>query len=200
MATRDPRIDTYIKKAPEFARPILVHIRTIVHAACPEVEENMKWNAPSFEYQGMLCGMAAFKSHCALGFWNHKMVVEGASGKDREAMGSFGRLTELSDLPAKSVLTRYIKKAMKLNEAGVKVLRVKTRPKKPVPIHPDFKSALAGHARARKSFEGFSPSARRDYVEWIAEAKAESTRERRIAQAIEWLSEGKQRNWKYMKS
>jgi uncharacterized protein YdeI (YjbR/CyaY-like superfamily) len=198
MATHDPRIDAYIKKSAEFARPILTHLRAVVHEACPEVVETVKWKSPSFEYKGILCGMAAFKEHCAFGFWKHELVVEGSNGKEREAMGSFGRLTSVSDLPSKAVLKRYIKAAMKLNEDGVKVVRAKTRPKKPVALHPDFKSALAGNAKARAVFEAFSPSAKREYVEWIADAKADATRERRLAQAMEWIAQGKQRNWKYM--
>ncbi|MBL8859244.1 MAG: YdeI/OmpD-associated family protein [Planctomycetes bacterium] len=197
MVTRDPRIDAYIKKSPEFSRPIMTHLRALVHAACPSVIETIKWGAPSFEYKGMLCGMAAFKAHCSFGFWKHEQVVEDRPGKAREAMGSFGRLTQLSDLPSKAVLSRYVKKAMKLNDDGVKAVRTKTRPKKPVPMHPTFKAALAGNSKARKVFDAFSPSAQREYLEWIADAKTEATRERRLDQAIEWISEGKQRNWKY---
>jgi hypothetical protein len=198
MVKRDPRIDAYIKKSPEFARPILAHIRTVVHAACPDAVETLKWGMPSFEYKGLLCGMAAFKAHATFGFWKHALVVEDASGRELEAMGSFGKLTSVGDLPSKAALARYVKKAMKLNDDSVKVVRAKTRPKPPVPVHPDFKSALSRNAKARKHLESFSPSAQREYIEWIADAKAEATRERRIAQAIEWLSEGKKRNWKYM--
>jgi len=198
MVTRDPRIDAYIKKSAEFSRPILTHLRAIVHETCPDVVETMKWSSPSFEYKGILCGMASFKEHCAFGFWKHELVVEGASGKEREAMGSFGRLTQLSDLPPKAVLKRYVKKAVKLNDEGVKVVRSKTVPKKAVALHPDFKAALAGNAKARAVFEAFSPSAKREYVEWIADAKADATRERRLAQAMEWIAQGKHRNWKYM--
>lgn len=198
MGTKDPRVDAYIEKSQDFARPILKHLRAIVHAACPEVVETVKWGMPSFEYHGILCGMAAFKTHCSFGYWKHDLVVAGASAKHREAMGSFGRLTQISDLPPKAVLVRYTKKAMKLNEDGVKVVRAKTVPKKPVPMHPAFKAALARNLKARKTFDGFSPSHQREYLEWIADAKAESTRERRLAQAIEWLAEGKPRNWKYM--
>lgn len=198
MVTRDARIDAYIKKSAAFSRPILTHLRAVVHEACPDVVETLKWSSPSFEYKGLLCGMAAFKAHCVFGFWKHDLVVAGSSGKEREAMGSFGRLTKLSDLPAKSVLKSYVKTAMKLNDDGVKVVRAKTRPKKPSALHPDFKAALAGNAKARAVFEGFSPSAQRDYIEWIADAKADETRERRLAQAMQWIAQGKQRNWKYM--
>ena len=197
MAKKDPRVDAYIQKSAEFARPILTHLRAVIHEACPDVVETVKWSAPSYEYHGILCGMAAFKAHCAFGFWKHDLVVDSQSGKAREAMGSFGRLTKISDLPSKAMLTRYIKTAMKLNEDGVKVVRAKTRPKGPVPMHPKFKAALAKNAAARKVFEAFSPSAKNEYLEWIADAKGEDTRDRRLAVAIEWISQGKQRHWKY---
>ena len=198
MVTRDARIDAYIKKSAEFSRPILTHLRAVVHESCPDVVETLKWGMTSFEYKGILCGMAAFKAHCAFGFWKHELVVEKSNGKDREAMGSFGRLTKLSDLPSNAALKRYVKTAMKLNDAGVKVVRAKTRPKTAVPMHPDFKAALARNAKARAVFEAFSPSAKKEYVEWIGGAKGDDTRERRLDQAMEWIAQGKQRNWKYM--
>lgn len=198
MVTRDKRIDAYIETSPAYARPILAHLRAVVHAACPSVVETIKWSSPSFEYEGILCGMAAFKAHCAFGFWKHELVIDGASGKEREAMGSFGRLTSIADLPSKAVLTRYVKKAMKLNEDGVKAPRTKTRPKPAIPVHPALTAALAKNKRALATFDAFSPSQRREYVEWVGEAKGEDTRERRIQSAIEWMAEGKPRNWKYM--
>ena len=198
MVTKDPRIDAYIAKAPEFARPILTHLREVVHDGCPEVVETLKWSHPSFEYKGVLAGMATFKQHCAFGFWKHALVV-GEDPKAKEAMGSFGQLKSLSDLPSKTVLLRYVKKAKKLNDDGVKVVREKTKPKKAVAMHPRLKTALAKKKGAMVHFEGFSPSQQREYLEWIAEAKAEDTRDRRIAQAVEWISEGKPRHWKYMK-
>jgi uncharacterized protein YdeI (YjbR/CyaY-like superfamily) len=197
MVTRDKRVDTYIEKSPDYARPILEHLRAVIHEACPDVVETVKWGKPSFDYKGILCGMAYFKAHCAFGFWKHDLVVEDAKGKELEAMGSFGRLTKVSELPPKTTLARYVKKAMKLNEDGVKVVRAKTVPKKPIPVHPAFKSALDRHAKAKKAFDAFSPSHRREYLEWIADAKRDETRERRIATAIEWLTDGKSRNWKY---
>lgn len=197
MVRKDRRVDAYITKAPEFARPILNHLRAVVHQSCPDVVETLKWGHPSFEYKGILCGMAAFKAHCAFGFWKHELVVGATGDKAREAMWSFGRLTKVADLPAKPALARFVKKAMKLNDDGVKVVRAKTAPKKPMPMHPTFKAALARHAKTRAVFEAFSPSAQREYLEWIGEAKSEDTRERRLAQAIEWISAGKKRNWKY---
>lgn len=198
MVTRDKRIDTYIEKSPAYARPILAHLRSIVHAACPDVIETVKWGSPSFEYHGILCGMAAFKQHCAFGFWKHALVIEGASGQARESMGSFGRLTSIADLPSRAVLVRYVKKAMKLNEDGVKPIRAQTSPKVALPVHPALKAALSKNQKARETFAAFSPSHRREYVEWVAEAKREETRARRIASAIEWMAAGKPRNWKYM--
>lgn len=200
MATRDPRIDTYIDNAPEFAQPVLHHLRALIHAACPDVVETIKWRCPSFEYKGVLCGFAAFKQHCVFGFWKHELVVAAHDKASREAMGSFGRLTSIKDLPSKAALTKFIKSAMKLNDEGVKVVRDKTtKGKQPVSMPPELKVALAKNKRARAAFEAFSPSHQREYMEWIGEAKGEDTRARRLAQAIEWMAEGKPRNWKYMK-
>ncbi|HTF88761.1 MAG TPA: YdeI/OmpD-associated family protein [Planctomycetota bacterium] len=197
MGTRDPRIDAYIAKSADFAKPILTKLRALVHEGCPEVEETLKWSHPSFEYKGMFAGMAAFKQHCAFGFWKHTLVV-GDDPKAKEAMGSFGCLKELSDLPPKAEFLRSVKKAMQLNDEGIKVKKPKHK-RKPAPeMHPRFKAALAKKKKALANFEAFSPSQQREYLEWIAEAKAEATRDRRIEQAVEWLAENKPRNWKYM--
>lgn len=198
MVTKDPRIDAYIEKSAPFAQPILKHLRAVVHEACPEVVETLKWSMPSFEHHGILCGFAAFKKHATFGFWKHSLVVEGDL-KALEAMGSFGKLTSLEDLPSKTALKGYVKKAMKLNEEGVQVTRPKRAPKPKIAPPPELLAALAKNKRARATFEAFSPSHQREYVEWIAEAKGEDTKQRRLAQAIEWMAEGKSRNWKYVK-
>ncbi|HEU4722269.1 MAG TPA: YdeI/OmpD-associated family protein [Gemmatimonadaceae bacterium] len=196
MGTRDPRVDAYIAKQAEFARPILAHIREVVHAACPEVKEEMKWSTPFFTYHGNLCQMAAFKEHCAFGFWKGALVVGRGSGEDDRAAGQFGRITSLKDLPAKKELTAFIKKAMQLNEEGVRVPKEKkSRP--PLPVPPELTAALAKNRKAREVFEAFSPSHKRDYCEWIGDAKREETKAARVAQAVEWIAEGKPRHWKY---
>lgn len=196
MVTKDKRFDAYIAKSAPFAQPILKHLRELVHASCPDVVETMKWSAPSFEYKGILCGMAAFKQHCAFGFWKHELVIGGDARAD-QAMGSFGRITQVSDLPSKTEFARLMKKAIKLNEDGVKAVRQKTRPKQPIEMHPDLAAALAKSKKARATFEAFSPSHQREYLEWIAEAKQDATRARRLATTIEWLEQGKSRHWKY---
>ena len=199
MGKRDPRIDAYIDNAAEFAQPILWRLREIVHEACPEVEETLKWSAPSFLHAGgILCGMAAFKQHASFGFWKHALVV----GKEvpRDGMGSFGKITSLKDLPPKKELVALIRKAMQLNEERVKTpgIRKNSTPKPaPVPSE-DFAAALKKNRQARATFEGFPPSQQREYVDWISEAKRDETRQKRLTQAIEWLADGKQRNWKYM--
>jgi uncharacterized protein YdeI (YjbR/CyaY-like superfamily) len=195
MGKTDPRVDQYIAKSADFAKPILTHLRKVVHAACPDVEETMKWSAPHFDYKGMMCGMSAFKSHCAFGFWKSSLVLD-APGL-RDAMGHFGRITSVRDLPSDRVLTGYVKKAAKLNDAGVKVARKPAQPKKPLNVPADFAGALKKTPAARKAFDAFSPSHRREYVEWITEAKTDATRQKRMATAVEWLAEGKSRNWKY---
>jgi uncharacterized protein YdeI (YjbR/CyaY-like superfamily) len=194
--TRDPRIDAFIARQADFAKPILEHLRAGIHRACPEVEETLKWSMPHFQYRGqMMAGMAAFKAHATFGFWRGKEVL-GETGAEREAMGQFGRLTSVDDLPPAEVLDGLIRKAMALNEAGRKP-RPKAAPKPPAETPDDLRQALDSNPAARTTFEGFSPSARREYVDWVIEAKRPETRAKRIAQAIEWLAEGKRRNWKY---
>jgi uncharacterized protein YdeI (YjbR/CyaY-like superfamily) len=200
MGARDKRVDAYIAKSADFARPILEHLRGVVHDACPDVEETMKWSFPHFMYEGMLCSMAAFKEHCVFNFWKGSLIVDQEGEKAREAMGQFGRITKLSDLPPRKTLAGYIKKAMALNESGAKAASRAKRPKREIAPPADFMSALRKNKRALAAFEGFSPSHRREYLEWITEAKREETRRQRTEQAIAWMAEGKPRNWKYMKA
>jgi uncharacterized protein YdeI (YjbR/CyaY-like superfamily) len=199
MGARDPRIDAYIAKAEPFAKPILTHLREVVHEGCPHVEETLKWGMPSFMYRGILCGMASFKEHCVFGFWKGTLIVTD-KGKSLEAMGSFGRITKLSDLPSRRALIGYIKQAMKLNEDGVKAPKKRTSgPKKPLRVPTYLANELQKHKKAQAIFEAFSPSHKKEYIEWLTEAKTEETRKRRLHTAIEWMAEGKPRNWKYMK-
>ena len=199
MGTRDKRVDTYIAKSAAFARPILIHLRASIHEACPEVEETMKWSMPFFLYKGMLCNMASFKQHCSFGFWKGRIIVRHGEATE-EAMGQFGRLTSVESLPPKSVLFDYIQKAMQLNESGVKVKKTPVkRAAKEVVVPPYFHSALKKNKKALATFDGFSYSKRKEYVDWLTEAKSEETRHKRLQTAIEGLSEGKSRNWKYEK-
>ncbi len=193
---RDPRVDAYIAKAPQFARPILAHLREVVHASGPGVVETIKWGMPSFDYHGILAGMAAFKAHCSFGLWKHERIVAD-DPKALEAMGSFGCLKAVSDLPARATLLRYLKKARALNESGESAPRTKTARKKPIGMHPDFAAALARNAKARATLEGFAPSHQREYLEWIQDAKRDETRARRIETAIQWLAQGRKHHWKY---
>jgi uncharacterized protein YdeI (YjbR/CyaY-like superfamily) len=196
MAT-DPRIDSYIARQADFARPILDHLRSAVHAACPEAEETVKWSMPHFLYKGqMLAGMAAFKAHATFGFWRAKEVL-GETGAEREAMGQFGRLASVADLPADAVLHALIRKAMALTDSGARPARPKAAPKPEPETPPELDAALSANPAARAAFDGFPPSGRREYVEWVVEAKRAETRDKRIAQAVEWMAEGKRRNWKY---
>lgn len=197
MAKRDARVDAYIESAAPFARPILKHLRSLVHGACPPVEEALKWGHPHFMYRGMLCGMSAFKQHCAFGFWKGALVLAGQP-LNKDAMGQFGRLTRLADLPARATIRSLIKAAMALNEAGVKSPGRAKRKPRPAPRAPsDLSRALAKNAAARATYAGLSPSGQREYVEWLAEAKQPATRARRLATTLEWLAAGKGRNWKY---
>lgn len=198
---KDKRIDAYIAKSADFAKPILTELRAIVHEACPEVEETIKWSMPTFMYKGIICGMAAFKQHCAMGFWKGKLIIDPKQNKSLEAMGHFGRITSLKDLPPRRVLLAYVRQAVELNEKGVKSpARSKPRTERKELVVPAyFTAALKKNKKAQATFDAFAYSHKREYVEWIAEAKTEETRQRRMATALEWMAEGKSRNWKYAK-
>jgi uncharacterized protein YdeI (YjbR/CyaY-like superfamily) len=199
MGARDPRVDAYIAKSADFAKPILTYLRDVVHEGCPTVQETIKWSAPFFDHHGVMCSMAAFKEHCAFGFWKASLVLDDKNPKAQEAAGHFGRITSLADLPPKKTMIGYIKKAMALNEQAVQPKRPPKHPKKPMEVPPYLMAALKKNKKALSTYESFPPSHKRDYLEWITEAKGEETRERRLATAIEWMAEGKPRNWKYMK-
>jgi uncharacterized protein YdeI (YjbR/CyaY-like superfamily) len=195
MATTDPRVDAYIQNSAPFARPILQHIRTSVHAGCPDVEETIKWSFPHFVYKGMLCSMASFKAHCSFGFWKGSLLEVPPNGT---AMSQFGRITSLDDLPGSKELTRLVRQAAALNDDGVKIARPKrTAPKPAAKAPPDLQKALKANAAASATFKDLSPSHKREYIEWITEAKTAPTRKKRLMTTIEWLAKGKSRNWKY---
>ncbi|HEX9895654.1 MAG TPA: YdeI/OmpD-associated family protein [Gemmatimonadales bacterium] len=195
MATTDPRVDAYIAKAGEFARPILTHLRDLVHAGCPGVEETMKWSTPHFTFHGVLGSMAAFNAHCTFGLWNGAVKLPGNPG----AVGQLGRITSLSDLPPDPDIIALVQEAARLNEAGVKRPAPAKRPRKPLTVPPDLRNAMTRNPQALETFENLSPSHKREYIEWIVEAKGEEIRAKRVVTAVEWMAEGKPRNWKYMK-
>ena len=203
MAKKDARIDLYISKSAEFAKPILIHIRELIHTACPDVEETIKWSFASFDYKGPMCSMAAFKQHCAFGFWKASLMKDKslvANAESESAMGHYGKITSLKDLPPDKKIIAHIKEAMMLNEKGIKLPpRKATTTKKEIVVPEYFLNQLKKNKKAFITFESFSPSHKREYVEWITEAKTDETKNRRIETAIEWMSEGKSRNWKYVK-
>lgn len=199
MPATDKRIDAYIEKSAEFAQPVMKHLRELIHKACPDVTETLKWSMPSFEYKGILCGFAAFKQHATFGFWKQSLMETDAFPKNKTAMGSFGRITSLKDLPSDKVMIGLIHQAMELNEKGVKVPKKAAAPKKELVVPEILKAALKKNKLAGKTFENFPYSCKKEYIEWITEAKTDATREKRLATTLEWLSEGKRRNWKYEK-
>jgi uncharacterized protein YdeI (YjbR/CyaY-like superfamily) len=201
MGIKDKRIDAYIGKAADFAQPILREIRAIIHQGCPDVEETMKWSMPFFMYKDdMLCNMAAFKQHCALGFWKASLIIDKKENKSVEAMGQFGRITSMKDLPAKGVLLDYVKEAKRLNDEGIKkASKPKTAVKKELEVPSYFMAAVKKNKKSLATFEGFPYSHKKEYVEWVTEAKTDETRERRLQTTVEWLAAGKSRNWKYEK-
>ncbi|MGE5722252.1 MAG: YdeI/OmpD-associated family protein [Sphingomonadales bacterium] len=195
--SRDPRVDAYVDRQAEFARPILTHLRALVHRACPQTDEAIKWGMPAFLSDGkQFAHMAAFKAHASFGLWNGRLVIGGDGSRD-EAMGQFGRLTSIDDLPDEATLAALVRKARELRNAGVSPPRRRSQPKPAAETPEDLAAALGDRPEAAANFAGFSPSAQREYVEWITEAKRPETRARRVAQAAEWIAEGKKRNWKY---
>lgn len=198
---QDKRIDDYISKSEDFAQPILIHLRKLVHTACPMVEETIKWGFPIFEYKGILCNMAAFKQHCAFGFWKASLLKDGAMIKEnkRSGMGSLGKIKRLDDLPPDSALIEWLNEAMILNENGIKLPEKKKNLKAKIIVPDILIKALGKNKKAGAAFNNFSPSHKREYIEWIVEAKTEATRDKRLATTIEWLTEGKSRMWKYVK-
>lgn len=205
MATKDKRIDAYIAKAEPFAKPILTHIRALVHKACPDVEETMKWSFPHFGYKGsMMCSMASFKQHAVMGFWKATLMKDAAKltamAQTEISMGHLGKLTSLKDLPSDKIILAYVKDAMRLNEENIKLpAKKKTTETKEVKVPGFLKTALQKNGKAKSTFDAFSQSNKKEYVDWLNEAKTEVTREKRLKDAIEWMSEGKIRHWKYQK-
>ena len=198
MPNKDPRIDAYIEKSADFAKPIMTHLRKLIHKASPKITENIKWSMPAFEYKGLVCGFAAFKQHCTFGFWKESLLKKGEFSTEKTAMGSFGRITSKKDLPPDDVIIKLVQQAVELNEKGIKVEKKKPSAAKKELVVPEYlTAALKKNKAAQKTFEAFPYSCKKEYVEWITEAKTEPTREKRLATTIEWLSEGKRRNWKY---
>ncbi|HQY50918.1 MAG TPA: DUF1801 domain-containing protein [Ignavibacteria bacterium] len=203
MKNTDKRIDSYINKSSDFAKPILIHIRNLVHKVCPDVQEKIKWGMPFFDYQNeMLCNMAAFKNHCSFGFWKASLMKDFDkifSVNNENGMGHFGKICKLSDLPSDKIISSCINEAMKLNDEGRKS-KIFTKEKKKDLQMPDyFRDALMKSPQLTETFDKFSLSNKREYIEWLTEAKSETTRNKRLQTALEWISDGKPRNWKYMK-
>ncbi len=201
MGNKDKRVDLYIANAKPFAQPILNHLRELVHQACPEVEESIKWSFPNFDYKGIFCSIAAFKEHCSFGFWKAAIMKDADKLKDNQqsAMGHAGKIKSLKDLPSDKILIGWIKEAAKLNEDGIKLPPRKKTEQNDLIIPDYFIKLLGKNNKALQSFEKFPPSHKKEYVQWITEAKTEETRKRRMDTAIEWIAEGKGRNWKYEK-
>ncbi|MES2418526.1 MAG: YdeI/OmpD-associated family protein [Bacteroidota bacterium] len=201
MKQFDDRVDAYIAKSEPFAQPILKYLRNLIHQASPLINETIKWGFPHFEYRANICAIAAFKAHCTFGFWKASLMHDPYQlfSEKESAMGSMGKIKSLADLPADKILTEYILEALRIDESGLKIKRVTISPKPEIPVPAEFKQALRGNPRAKKHFEQFSPSHRREYLEWITEAKTEVTRLKRMTTTIEWLAEGKPLHWKYKK-
>lgn len=196
MGARNPRVDAYIEAAQPFAQPILRHLRELVHRHCPDAVETVKWGMPHFEREGPLCHMAAFKRHCAFGFWKGELVTGRPASAG--AMGQFGRIVDLADLPPEAELRDWIRTAVELNVAGVRAPKPAAASRAHLDAVPDdLAAALAANAAAAAAFARFPPSHRREYIEWLVEARRPETRQRRLAQALEWIALGKSRNWKY---
>jgi uncharacterized protein YdeI (YjbR/CyaY-like superfamily) len=205
MSTRDPRVDAYIAKRAPFAQPILRELRAIIHEAHPDITEDIKWGAPAFMHKGIVCIIAGFKSYVGVNFWKGALIVPAKARRatDDKGMQRMETMTSLDDMPPRKTIIGYVKAAVKLNEGGLPTPnRGKLAPAKkrtPVRTPPSLSKALARNKKAKTTFDNFSPSHKREYIEWISEAKTDETRDRRIEQALGWMSDGKPRNWKYMK-
>ncbi|MBS1689587.1 MAG: YdeI/OmpD-associated family protein [Bacteroidetes bacterium] len=201
MAEKDPRIDAYIAKSADFAKPILTHLRDLIHAVCPDVKENIKWSVPHFDcYDAPLCSVAAFKNHCAINLWKAALIPDRHNVfGEKEAAGQFGKITSLKDLPADKIMIEYLKEAVRLNKEGVKLTKPKSTEKKELIMPEALIKSLAKNKKAQQAFEALSYSHKKEYIDWITEAKTEDTRTKRIATTMEWVTEGKSRNWKYEK-
>ncbi len=204
MEKFDQRVDLYIEGAAEFAKPLLKHLRELVHKASPDITETIKWGFPFWGYKGDVCYMASFQHHCSFGFWKRALLPDPhhllKKSADKEVMGQLGRLTTLADLPKDSILIDYIQNAILLNERGITIAKKRAnRSKSELIIPAYFTQALDKNPQAKTTFDQFSHYHQKEYVEWITEAKTEVTRQKRMNTALEWLSEGKPRNWKYIK-
>ena len=197
MKNASPQVDAYIVKAAPFAQPIIRKVRALFHKACPVIEEKIKWGAPSFEHKGMVGGVAAFKNHASFGFWRQDALPDPLNLFRGSGFVASGKITDVSQLPPDKVLLTYIRNAVRLNEEGPPP-RKKGKPKPPPKAPPDFLAALRKNRKALATFDSFPPSQKREYIDWITEAKRPETRITRLATSIQWLSEGKRRNWKYM--
>jgi hypothetical protein len=198
MGQKDARVDEYIAKAPDYAKPILEQLRATVHEVVPDVTEEIKWQMPHFAYKGMFCGMGAFKDHAVFGFWKARLVFA-ERFKGMRLADQFGEMRTVADIPAKKQFAAYLKRAKDLNDSGTKIVRKPAAPKKSVRTPSFVTAALKKNKKAAATFAAFPPSHKREYLEWLTDAKTDETRQRRLAQALEWLAEGKPRNWKYMR-
>lgn len=199
MKNTNPEVDNYIKNAQPFAQPILRHIRKLMHKGCPNLTETMKWDMPHFEYHGVIGSMAAFKAHAVFGFWKQDLIPGMKKYiKEKEAMGSWGRITSLKGIPPDDDIIKFVQMAASLNEQGIKLQkRIPKAVKYEMPA--DFLNAIKANKKAWETYEAFSLSNKKEYVVWVTEAKTEETRVRRLETAVEWMSEGKPRMWKYMR-
>jgi uncharacterized protein YdeI (YjbR/CyaY-like superfamily) len=203
--TLNPKVDAYLARVQPFAQPIMEHLRALVHKACPGIEETIKWSRPFFEYRGaILCNMSAFKEHCSFGFWGEEIgsVLREAGVAREGGMGTLGRITNVADLPADKKMLGWIRQAAAFVDSGQYTSPIAARhkvvkPKASLEIPAEFQAAIKRNKKAAAVFAEFSPSCKREYVEWIADAKRQETQDKRIATAVEWIAEGKQRNWKY---
>ena len=197
----DKRIDNYIAKSADFAKPILNHLRKLIHTACPDVEEAIKWGFPHYDYKGIMCSTAAFKSHCAFNFWKASLMKDAKlfTENNKSSMGHYGKISSLKGLPSDKIIIARIKEAMQLNDDGIKLPERNKAENKDVVVPDLFEKELKKNKQAATVFNNFSSSQKREYTDWISDAKTEETRNKRIATAVEWISEGKIRNWKYLK-
>lgn len=195
MNEASENITAYIEKAtPEF-KEVMIALRSVLNNPNFDIKEDWKWGAPNFNNEGMICWLAHFRNHVGMNFFKGTLIKDKYNlfTHYREEKGN--RQLKFSDINQiiPEQIEYYIEEAIKLNQENIKVVKKEIDTSLPL----DLETELNNNPKAKMFFESLAPSYKRDYIEWIEEAKREATRTKRLATTMEWLSEGKKKNWKY---
>jgi hypothetical protein len=201
------QVTAYAAAMPAYAQPIFAHLRALIHTTCPDTDEAIKWSIPHFERDGdYLCIFAASPGHASFTFYKQQLMSDPRlrDNLNLPAIKRFmGRLTSLSDLPDDATLAAMLQEAADLNARGVRLpdRAPKTPPVIDMPsaVATAVATALAANPAAQAVWDAKSAAWRKDYLVWITAAKTDPTRDARIAEALDWIADGKARFWKYQK-